>query len=256
MIQRLLLLLLLPAIVILGWQAATGGIITGFQPLDPVLIGRPDRIATELWDLVSSGRVWPHLRTTLTEAFLGLLIAIGLGTAAGILVASNQSVEKISLPYVNVANSVPKLALAPFFLIWFGIGITSKILMSAAAAFFPVFFTTYHGVRNIDRDLLNAVRIMGAGRIQLLRIVILPSVLSWTAAGIRTSLGLAVVGAVVGEYLGSTQGLGYLLLAAQGVLNTDLAWAVLVVLAGIGALFDGLSRLIESRLLAWRVARD
>ena len=128
--------------------------------------------------------------------------------------------------------------------------------MSAAAAFFPVFFTTFHGVRNIDQDLLNAVRIMGAGRFALLRIVVLPSVLSWIAAGIRTSLGLAVVGAVVGEYLGSTRGLGYLLLAAQGVLNTNLAWAVLIVLAAIGALFDGVSRLVESRLLAWRVARD
>lgn len=256
MIQRLLLLLILPVVVVIAWQAATGGIVAGFQPLDPVLIGRPDRIGSELWDLIASGRVWPHLRATLTEAVLGLLIAIVLGIAAGIGVASSKSVEQIALPYVNIANSVPKLALAPFFLIWFGIGLTSKILMSAAAAFFPVFFTTYHGVRNIDQDLLNAVRIMGAGRIALLRVVILPSVLSWTAAGIRTSLGLAVVGAVVGEYLGSTRGLGYLLLAAQGVLNTDLAWAVLVVLAAIGALLDGVSRLVESRLLAWRVARD
>ncbi len=256
MIKRLLLLLILPSVVLVAWQTVTGGVIASYQPLDPVLIGRPDRIGVELWELVSSGRVWPHLQTTLIEALLGLLIAIALGTAAGILVASNPAVEKIALPYVNIANSVPKLALAPFFLIWFGIGLTSKILMSAAAAFFPVFFTTFHGVRNIDQDLLNAVRIMGAGRFALLRIVVLPSVLSWIAAGIRTSLGLAVVGAVVGEYLGSTRGLGYLLLAAQGVLNTNLAWAVLVVLAAIGALFDGVSRLVESRLLAWRVARD
>jgi NitT/TauT family transport system permease protein len=249
----ILVQLLVPVIALLLWQAAVGGIIAGFHPLDPVLVGRPDRVAAELARLVRSGQLPAHLGATLTEAILGLTLAIVTGVTVGIAAASNRALAGVALPYVNIANAIPKLALGPLFLIWFGIGLSSKVAVSAATAFFPLFYTTYQGVQGTDRELLHAMRIMGAGRWALLRLVTLPSVLTWLVAGLRTSLGLAIVGAVVGEYLGSTKGLGYLLLAAQGMLNTDRAWAILVVLGAIGVALDGLARFLEHRLLRWRM---
>lgn len=253
---RLLLLILIPVTFVVIWQAAVGGIFSSFHPLDPVLVGRPDRVAAQLKALIRSGSLWPHVRATLSEAVLGLLLASVTGITAGIVVAGRRGVAAVTLPYINILNSIPKLALAPLFLIWFGIGVASKVAVSAAAAFFPLFYTTYQGVRDIDRDLLNAMKIMGANRWAVLRLVTLPSVLTWTIAGLRTSLGLAIVGAVVGEYLGSTHGLGYLLIAAQGNLNTDRAWAVLIILGTIGAVFDGLARVLETHFLRWRTVNE
>ncbi len=250
----ILVQVLIPVVALLLWQAAVGGIVAGFHPLDPVLVGRPDRVAAELLRLIRSGQLPEHLSATFTEAILGLALAIVTGVTAGIAAASNRALAGVTLPYVNIANAIPKLALGPLFLIWFGIGLSSKVAVSAAVAFFPLFYTTYQGVRGTDRELLHAMRIMGAGRWALLRLVTLPSVLTWLVAGLRTSLGLAIVGAVVGEYLGSTKGLGYLLLAAQGMLNTDRAWAILVILGAIGVALDGLARFLEHWLLRWRTA--
>jgi len=254
--RQVFFLILIPVLFVLAWQAVVGGIVPGLHPLDPVLVGRPDRVAAQLRTLVISGTLWPHVRATLGEAVVGLLLASVTGITAGIVIAGRQETAAITLPYINILNSIPKLALAPLFLIWFGIGVASKVAVSAAAAFFPLFYTTYEGVRGIDQDLLNALKVMGANRLAVLRLVTLPSVLTWTVAGLRTSLGLAIVGAVVGEYLGSTHGLGYLLIAAQGSLNTDRAWAVLVILGAIGAVLDGLARLLETRLLRWRTVNE
>lgn len=244
--------IVLPVVLLVLWELATGGIVPAFAPLDPSLVGRPDLIVRDFLALIGSGEVLPHLVTTLSEAVLGLALSIVGGTVLGVVLGSARLASDAALPYMNVLNSIPRLALAPFFVIWFGIGIASKVLISATTAFFPVFYTTYQGMQSIDRELVNALSIMGAGRWDLLRLVVLPSVGSWVLAGIRTSLGLAIVGAVVGEYLGATEGLGYLLTSAQGALETNRSWAILVVLAIIGVALDAISRLVERRVLAWR----
>lgn len=251
--RSLSLRLLAPALVLIAWQFAAGGIVPRLRLIDPALVGRPDLIAVALVRLVASGAIVPHLLTTLEEAVLGLALAVVAGTALGIALGTAKLAADTTLPYMNVLNSIPRLALAPFFVIWFGIGILSKVVMSAATAFFPIFYTTYQGVQGIDRELINALSVMGASRTQLLRIVVLPSVASWVLAGLRTSLGLAIVGAVVSEYLGASQGLGFLLVAAQGVLETNQSWAILVVLALIGVGLDWATRMLERRLLGWRV---
>lgn len=243
---------LIPLVVILlVWEGGTGefGIV---RFIEPALVGKPSAIVQEVGQLFSSDTIFKHVFVTLQEAIGGLALAVTGGISLGILLTYSLPAARITLPYVQVFNSLPRIALAPFFIIWFGIGLLSKVLLAALSAFFPIFFTTYQGLQSIDRELVSAFQVMGANRWQMLHMVVLPSVLSWVIAGIRTSLGMALVGALVAEYIGSTQGLGYLLMAAQGTLNVDRAWAILLVLASISVLLDWGVRALEAYALRWR----
>ncbi|MFN6567149.1 ABC transporter permease [Dendronalium sp. ChiSLP03b] len=239
------------AVILLVWEVGTGAFnIPPF--IEPALVGKPSVIVPEVWQLLSSGSIFQHIFVTFQEAMTGLALAMAGGISLGIVLAYSPSGAKITLPYVQIFNSLPRIALAPFFIVWFGIGLLSKVLLAALAAFFPIFFTTYQGLQSIERELVAAFQVMGANRWQILYIVVLPSVLSWVIAGIRTSLGMALVGALVAEYIGSTQGLGYLLMSAQGTLNVDKAWAILVILAFISVLLDWGVRVLEAYVLRWR----
>ncbi|BAY34524.1 putative ABC transporter permease protein [Nostoc carneum NIES-2107] len=243
---------LTPLVVILFvWELGTGAFGVP-QFIEPALVGKPSLIVKELQQLFSEGTVFKHVFVTFQEAMGGLILAMTGGISLGILLAYSPQGAIITLPYVQVFNSIPRIALAPFFIVWFGIGLLSKILLAALAAFFPIFFTTYQGLQSIERELVAAFQVMGANRWKILRMVVLPSVLSWVIAGIRTSLGMALVGALVAEYIGSTKGLGYLLMAAQGTLNVDKAWSILIVLAFISVLLDWGVRVLEAYLLRWR----
>ncbi|AUT02094.1 hypothetical protein CLI64_17830 [Nostoc sp. CENA543] len=239
------------AVILLVWEVGTGAFNIP-QFIEPALVGKPSAIVLEVWDLLSSGSVFQHIFVTFQEAMTGLVLAMIGGISLGIVLAYSPSGARIALPYVQIFNSLPRIALAPFFIVWFGIGLLSKVLLAALAAFFPIFFTTYQGLQSIERELVAAFQVMGANRWQMLHMVVLPSVLSWVIAGIRTSLGMALVGALVAEYIGSTQGLGYLLMAAQGTLNVDKAWAILVILAFISVLLDWGVRVLEAYVLRWR----
>ncbi|WP_298913649.1 ABC transporter permease [uncultured Nostoc sp.] len=239
------------AVVLLVWEVGTGAFnISPF--IEPTLVGKPSAIVQEVWQLLFSGSIFQHIFVTFQEAITGLALAIIGGISLGIVLAYSPLGAKITLPYVQIFNSLPRIALAPFFIVWFGIGLLSKVLLSALAAFFLIFFTTYQGLQSIERELVSAFQVMGANRWQMLYMVVLPSVLSWVIAGIRTSLGMALVGALVAEYIGSTQGLGYLLMSAQGTLNVDKAWAILVVLGFISVLLDWGVRVLEAYVLRWR----
>ncbi|WP_427162087.1 ABC transporter permease [Aliinostoc sp. HNIBRCY26] len=239
------------AVILLVWEVGTGAFnISPF--IEPALVGKPSAIVLEVWVLLSSGSIFQHIFVTFQEAMTGLVLAMIGGISLGIVLAYSPSGARIALPYVQIFNSLPRIALAPFFIVWFGIGLLSKVLLAALAAFFPIFFTTYQGLQSIERELVAAFQVMGANRWQMLHMVVLPSVLSWVIAGIRTSLGMALVGALVAEYIGSTQGLGYLLMAAQGTLNVDQAWAILVILAFISVLLDWGVRILEAYVLRWR----
>uniref|UniRef100_A0A0C1RCZ7 ABC transmembrane type-1 domain-containing protein n=1 Tax=Tolypothrix bouteillei VB521301 TaxID=1479485 RepID=A0A0C1RCZ7_9CYAN len=249
--QQLALQLTPLVAIVFVWEIGAGAFgIPKF--IEPALVGKPSSILQEVRQLFSNGTIFKHIFVTFQEAMSGLALAMTGGISLGIVLAYSPQGARITLPYVQVFNSLPRIALAPFFIIWFGIGLLSKVLLAALAAFFPIFFTTYQGLQSIDRELVAAFQVMGANRWQMLHMVILPSVLSWVIAGIRTSLGMALVGALVAEYIGSTQGLGYLLMAAQGTLNVDKAWAILVVLAFISVLLDWGVRALESHILRWR----
>lgn len=249
---RLLVQLTPLLILLLVWEGLSGSWGQQLKLLEPGLLGKPSEIAQEFIKLITSGRIFLHIWVTVQEAIGGLLLAIGAGVSLGIALSYSRLVSQIALPYIQVLNSIPRIALAPFFIIWFGIGLTSKVLLAALAAFFPIFFTTYQGLWNIQPELIDAFWVMGASQWQILRMVMLPAVTIWVIAGIRTSLGMALVGALVAEYIGSNQGLGFLLMSAQGILNVDRAWAVLIFLAAIGILFDGCLRRLESHLLRWQ----
>ncbi|MFS0518727.1 ABC transporter permease [Nostoc sp. UIC 10607] len=238
-------------VILLVWELGTGAFdIPKF--IEPALVGKPSNIVQELKQLFLSGSIFQHIFVTFQEAMGGLVLAVTGGISLGIILAYSPGGAKITLPYVQVFNSLPRIALAPFFIIWFGIGLVSKVFLAALSAFFPIFFTTYQGLQSIDRELISAFQVMGANRWQMLYMVVLPSVISWVIAGIRTSLGMALVGALVAEYVGSTQGLGYLLMSAQGILNVDQAWAILVVLAVISVFLDWGVRTLETYVLRWR----
>jgi NitT/TauT family transport system permease protein len=239
-------------IILLVWEGLSGSRGKQFQLIEPGLLGKPSEIGQAFIQLITSGSIFLHIWVTVQEAIGGLLLAIVVGVTVGIALSYSRAASQITLPYIQVLNSIPRIALAPFFIIWFGIGLTSKILLAALAAFFPIFFTTYQGLQNIQAELVDAFWVMGASQWQILRMVILPSVVIWVIAGIRTSLGMALVGALVAEYIGSNQGLGFLLMSAQGVLNVDRAWAVLIFLAVIGIFLDGSLQRLESYLLRWR----
>ncbi|MBD2446407.1 ABC transporter permease [Nostoc sp. FACHB-152] len=239
------------AVILLVWEIGTGA-FNSPPFIEPSLVGKPSAIVQEIGQLLASGSIFQHIFVTFQEAMTGLALAMFGGISLGIVLAYSPSGAKITLPYVQIFNSLPRIALAPFFIVWFGIGLLSKVLLAALAAFFPIFFTTYQGLQSIERELVSAFQVMGANRWQMLYMVVLPSVLSWVIAGIRTSLGMALVGALVAEYIGSTQGLGYLLMAAQGTLNVDKAWAILVVLAFISVFLDWGVRVLEAYVLRWR----
>lgn len=239
-------------VLVVAWEAAAGGIVPGWSPLQPAIVGRPTGIARELWTLISTGRLFGDLWVTLSEALLGLVIGVAGGAVLGVLFARSKRTSDVFLPYLNVLNSLPRLALAPFLITWFGLGLTSKVFVVVLMTLFVAFYTTYQGVRQVDTELVRAVRAMGAKERQVLRVVVVPSVISWLIAAIRTSVGLALVGAIIGEYVGATAGLGYQLTAATGALNASRAMAILVVLAAAGLALDGLARIAERRLLRWR----
>ena len=233
-------------VIVLGllvlWEvAAAGGHVNEF------FFSRPSLLWQEFVDMVSSGLLARHLSTTGQEAGLGLLFGCVLGTLAGLGLGISPRVSRALMPLMTGLN-----ALGPLFIIWFGLGLQSKVLISALMVFFIFAFNLYSGVRSVDPALVAAVRLLGGSRWQVLGKVIWPACLPWLLASLRTGLGLALSGAIVGEYLGSTQGMGWLLSAAGDVYNAQRVLCCVLVLVVIIVLLDGVVRLLERRLLRWQ----
>jgi NitT/TauT family transport system permease protein len=230
-----------------GWQAAAAlGVI------DPFFFSRPSDIALRVWTWVSSGSLWRHLAATLEESVLGLLIGGAIGVVMGFALARARFAARVLEPYIMMLNAVPRVVLAPLFLLWFGLGIWSKVALAVTLVFFVMFFSTYQGVREASTVIIDNVRLLGATEGQLVQHVLIPSALSWIFASLQVSLGFAVVGAVVGEYLGATRGLGYVIAQAEGTFDTTGVFAGMFVLAlvVVGA-SAGVAKL-ERWLLRWK----
>lgn len=238
------------AAVLALWQAGSGTFLNPFFFSSPIAIGE------RLGELVASGTLWFHLAVTLQEMAAGFLIGTAAGIAVGLLFGSVPFIGKIFDPFILALYSLPKIALAPLLIIWFGLDLAPKIVLSAMIVFFLVFFNTMSGVRNVDRDLVDVIRVMGASRGQILQKVTLPAALASIFVGLRVSLPYALVGAVTGELIASNKGLGSLIQRSAAYFDTPGVFAGLIVLMLITTVLDvGLQRL-EARTLRWRRGLD
>jgi NitT/TauT family transport system permease protein len=244
---------------VLFWRVAFGAAVIGLwqtlvalRILDPFFVSRPTAIAQRIGEWVIGGSLWGHLAVTLEESLLGLLVGAAAGISLGFSLGRSPMLASIFDPYIKMLNAVPRVVLAPLFLLWFGLGIWSKVALAVTLVFFVMFFSTYQGVRDADRVLIDNVRMLGGTERQLVRHVLIPSALTWIFSSLQTSLGFAMVGAVVGEYLGSTRGLGYVISQAEGTFDTTGVFAGMTVL-GIVVVFvsAGVTRL-ERWLLRWK----
>jgi NitT/TauT family transport system permease protein len=239
--------LLLLALLITVWY-----VLTATEAISPFFFGTPLIVAERIFDWFATGKIFPHLVRTLIETMLAFLIGTGLGLAIGLWLGLSPLAARLLDPYLKAVNAMPRVILAPIFAVWFGLGILSKVLLGVTLVFFIVFFAVYHGVRDVNPVLINNSRMLGASRGQLLRYVYLPSATAWVFSSLHSAVGMAFVGAVVGEYLGSEKGVGYLILQAEGALDIDSVFAGVLVLTVFALILDRIVSLVEARLLAWR----
>ncbi|HWQ40236.1 MAG TPA: ABC transporter permease [Burkholderiales bacterium] len=231
------------------WHALTR---VGWLP--PFFFGEPLVVLQRIWEWFASGRIWPHLGVTLLETVLAFAMGTILGVAAGLWLALSETASALLDPYIKALNSMPRVILAPIFAVWFGLGIWSKVLLGVTLVFFIVFFSVYHGVREVNPVLIASARMLGADKRQLLRYVYVPSAAGWVFSSLHASVGMAFVGAVVGEYLGSARGMGYLILQAEGVFDINTVFAGVIVLTACALILDRIVTFVERRLLRWRPA--
>jgi NitT/TauT family transport system permease protein len=229
------------------WQ-----VLTTIGWLDPFFFSRPGDVARRIWDWVYSGFIWEHLAVTLTEAMLAFVIGTLLGVAFGLTFARVRLLAAVFNPYIRIFNALPRVILAPIFLLWFGLGISSKVALGVTLVFMVVFFNTYQGIREVSPVLLNNVRMLQASQRQLLRFVYLPSAMTWIFSSLHTSIGFALVAAVVGEYLGSARGIGFVVAQAEGVFDTTGVFAGLILTSAAVLGIDLLIERLENHLLRWR----
>lgn len=214
--------------------------------------GEPLKVAGRIWDWFAGGDIYRHLWVTLLETVLAFVIGTVLGLAVGLWLALSPFASALLDPYIKALNSMPRVILAPIFAVWFGLGMASKVALGVTLVFFIVFFNVYQGVREVSPVVLANARMLGASSRQLLRYVFIPSAMSWVFASLHNSVGLAFVGAVVGEYLGSSEGVGYLILQAEGVFDINTVFAGILVLTACALVLDAIVSLVERRLLVWQ----
>ncbi|MBM3735339.1 MAG: ABC transporter permease [Acidobacteria bacterium] len=237
----------LAAVLLGSWEAGTR---TGV--LDKFFFSRPTDIGARLVQWITSGSLWPHLATTLAEAALAFAIGVSLGVTAGFALGRTRWLADLLDPFLRIANALPRVVLAPLFLLWFGLGIWSKVALGVTVVFFVVFFNTFQGVRDVDPVLVNNVRMLGASERQLVRHVLIPSALTWIFSSLHISIGFAIISVVVGEYLGSSRGVGYLIAQAEGVFDTTGVFAGMAALAAVVLVVGAGVNRLERRLLRWK----
>jgi len=238
-------------VLIGGWElCARTGII------DPFFFGQPSEIVKQLVDWVQhgtqAGPLLDQILVTLEEAVLGFIIGVVLGVVCGIALGRIQLLADVFSPYIKVTNSIPRIVLGSIFILWLGLGISSKVALAVVLVFFAVFFNAFQGAREVDRNLVANARILGATRRSVTRHVVLPSAMTWIIASMHVSFGFALIGAIVGEFLGAQKGLGLLISQSQGTFNADGVFAAMVIIAIVALAAEGLITLLERRLLAWR----
>ncbi|MCK1744488.1 ABC transporter permease [Bradyrhizobium sp. 139] len=241
------LLKLLPGIaLLLFWQWASGRLIK------EIYVSKPTAVAERLYELFASGEIYPHLWTTGQELVFGYVIGVAGGVVGGYALGRSPRLSRIFEPYVMAFYGIPKIALAPLFIIWFGIGMGSKIALAAIMVFFLVFYNVFAGVRNVDRELVNLTLIMGANQRQLTWHVFLPAAAPYVMLGMRLAIPYSVIGVIVGEFTSSAQGLGLFIHEASSTYDPAGVFAGIVILLAFVTVANILAGRLERRLLRWR----
>ncbi len=240
---RLLALALL-IILLLAWEWA----VSAFR-FSPLVLPAPSVIGAALLRGLHTGYLWPHIAQTLLELGLGLTLGVALGFAGGVLLGESAGLRRVLMPYVVTSQVIPKLALVPLFIVWFGFGTVPTVVITALICFFPLLENTLTGIAQVDAARLELFRMLGATRWQTLWRLKVPAGLPAILAGLRVAVVLALVGAVVGEFIGASKGLGALIIAAQGSMDTPLMFAVLLVITVIGLLLYEATLWLERQLL-------
>lgn len=237
--------LALMLVLLLVWELAVP--LFKFSPL---VLPAPSVIGAALWRGLVTGYLGPHIVQTLLELVLGLVLGVLLGFAGGVLLGESAALRRVLMPYVVTSQVIPKLALVPLFIVWFGFGTVPTVVITALICFFPLLENTLTGIARVDAARLELFRMLGATRWQTLWRLKVPAGLPAILAGLRVAVVLALVGAVVGEFIGASRGLGALIIATQGSMDTALMFAVLVVITAIGLFLYELTLLLERRLLS------
>lgn len=224
--------------------------------LDAFFFGQPTGVVRELWRWIhegtSIGSLWLQVYVTLEETVYSFLIGVGLGVVAGFALGRSRLLSVIIGPYIRALNAIPRVVLGPIFIIWLGLGMASKVALGVTLTFFVVFYNVYQGVREVDRNLINNARVLGATERHIIWHVQLPSALTWIISSLHTSFGFALVGAVVGEFLGAMHGLGYLIAVAMGSFNPNGVYAAMLILSAAALAAEWGVTFLEHRLVAWR----
>ena len=253
--SRIVLLLLQVLVAVVGlaaWYVFSTYSVFGHILLPPFFFSNPVDVAQQIVAWFASGVIWKHLWVTLLESMLSFVLGSIGGVLVGFWFARQPRTAAVFDPYVKMANSLPRVVLAPIFTLWLGLGIWSKVALGVTLVFFIVFFNVYQGVKEVSPTVLANARMLGMNERQLMRHVYWPSALSWMFSSLHTSVGFAVIGAVVGEYLGAAAGLGYLIQQAEGVFDVAGVFAGMFVLAGFVIVIDTIVTVVEKRLLVWR----
>lgn len=224
--------------------------------IDPFFFSSPLAILFHIKDWImngtSQGPLYDHFLITFEETILSFLLGVLLGVIGGYALGRNEILSVIFGPYIKMLNALPRVVLAPIFIIWFGLGMTSKVALGVTLTFFIVFFNAFQGVREVDRNLIHNALLLGANKRQIAQHVVLPSALTWILSSLNNSFGFALVGSVVGEFIGSTQGLGFLIAEAQGAFDTTGVFAGMVLLSVTALGANWVVTRLERRFVAWR----
>lgn len=243
-----LLRLAVLVVALLAWQFIAGAFDVEF------FISKPTEIWAQLWDWVTTGYLLDNLGVTLQATLYGFLLGAAAGIAAGFALGLITLLGRLLDPFITAVYSLPKLALAPLFVLWFGIDLEMKVVLTAVIVFFLVFWNTYAGVRETDEELMDVLRVMGARRRDMIRKVVLPGSLTYIYVGLKLAIPYALTGAVVGELIASNQGIGFMLMSAAGAFNTAGVMAALVVLMVIATIMNTLLNVTEKYVMRWKRA--
>ncbi len=245
--------LLLRAALVVGlalvWEATSGlGLVDKFWISSPLLVG------AELWRSLLSGALIDNVLYSVYEAFVAFVLASVLGIVTGLMVSRSPLWDEVLAPFVTAVNSMPRVALAPLIILWFGIGITAKVVTAMTLVYFILFVNTAAGAKNVDPDLLTIARLMRASELEMLRLVVLPSALPWIFAGLNLGLTYSLLGVVVAEILSSNRGIGFMIANSAGNFNTTGVFVGLLALVVVASALNGVMRMFERRLFRWKSA--